>query len=154
MRRTLSATLTPFGKEFCVRTEGGKSLAFYAGLVLFSIFIAQQAVGFGGLLVVLGIAVFVSATSCQSEKLIVWEGLGITLESRSRLGCIDSKFIEIEKIKDVVLSEVMTSVSVDFYLVFVVRGQDELAVAFEHLKPRLSITRQVYRDLCAMGVVS
>jgi GPI-GlcNAc transferase complex, PIG-H component len=73
------------------------------------------------------------------------KGLGMQLTTRYRSGS-QSVLIEGDQIDSVIINEAITMHRVIFYLAFVVKDKNNLAVAFAATRPRLNVLKLVYRD--------
>jgi GPI-GlcNAc transferase complex, PIG-H component len=73
-------------------------------------------------------------------------GLGVQLTTRYRSGSQSIVLIEADQIDSVIINEAITMHRVIFYLAFIVKGKDSLAVAFAATRPRLHVLKAVYRD--------
>jgi hypothetical protein len=74
------------------------------------------------------------------------KGLGVQLTTRYRSGRKSIVLLEADQIDSVIINEAIAMHRVIFYLAFIVKGKDSLAVAFETTRPRLSVLKLVYKD--------
>jgi GPI-GlcNAc transferase complex, PIG-H component len=81
-------------------------------------------------------------------------GFGVQLTTRYRSGNQSVVLIEADQIDSVIINEAITVHRVIFYLAFIVKGKDRLAVAFEATRPRLNVLKLVYRDAPAAMTIS
>ena len=67
------------------------------------------------------------------ESVTVVRDLGVHLETRFVSGSLESRFLDMQKIQDVVLNEGISMHRIVFYLAFLVKGHDKMVVVFPHL---------------------
>eukprot|EP00953_Heterococcus_sp_UTEX-ZZ885_P026294 14217-Heterococcus_DN1.PRE.6 len=80
------------------------------------------------------------------ESVTIMRGLGVQLITRYRSGSQSVVLLAVDRIDSVIINEAITMQRVIFYLAFIVKGKDSLAVAFEATRPRLHMLKAVYRD--------
>jgi phosphatidylinositol glycan class H protein len=82
-----------------------------------------------------------------SESLLVLRGLGIqtSTSSTTYLGTASTRFIPTEKIQDILVNEAFRGFEVRYYLIVVVKGEDEVVVVFPRLLPCRDIVEKVWR---------
>eukprot|EP00953_Heterococcus_sp_UTEX-ZZ885_P040000 20472-Heterococcus_DN1.PRE.2 len=99
---------------------------------------------------------YLAATRSQvlEESVTIMRGFGVQLTTRYRSGNQSVVLIEADQIDSVIINEAITVHRVIFYLAFIVKGKDRLAVAFEATHPRLNVLKLVYRDAHAAMIIS
>jgi len=79
------------------------------------------------------------------ESLVVIRDLGVQLETKYLSGKKTHRFIEKQRIKSIIINEVIKSYNFIFYMAFVVEGNDRMILAFHTLFPRLKTLLPIYR---------
>lgn len=87
--------------------------------------------------------------SLQEESLVIIKDVGIQLTKVRKDGSTSHQFYELSVLRNVVINEVrltqaMTPYDVYFYLAFIVTGQDQVIVPFQHFKLSLPQVKEVY----------
>jgi len=79
----------------------------------------------------------------------VLRGLGIqtSTSSETYFTSASTRFIPTEKIQDIVVNEAFRGFEVRYYLVVVVKGEEEVVVVFPRLLPRRRIVETVWRGV-------
>jgi len=90
------------------------------------------------------------ALTVTSESITVLQDVGIILKTTRSCGWTQSTFIDLEKIRAVIINEAVTAVDVKMYLAFVLYNGSEMAVAFPNLLPRLAVLQPMYREISRM----
>ncbi|KAK3244942.1 hypothetical protein CYMTET_45469 [Cymbomonas tetramitiformis] len=80
----------------------------------------------------------------HSESVIVAPKYGIQLCTRFRSGVVKQHFIDVSTLQSCFINEAITTVNVEFYLAFLVEGENTLLLAYPTLRPRLELLKQVY----------
>ena len=93
----------------------------------------------------LALAAFLGAVS--SESITVIRDVGVLLQTRWRAGRTSQEFIDIHRVRSVIINEGLSSADVQYYLAFLVLNSDTMAVAFPNLLPPLRIIQPIYRDV-------
>mmetsp|Transcript_45361 Transcript_45361/g.117527 ORF Transcript_45361/g.117527 Transcript_45361/m.117527 type:complete len:181 (+) Transcript_45361:125-667(+) len=89
------------------------------------------------------------AMAIEAESVILIPGIGLQLTVKQRGWWEQHRFLELSRIQGVVIVEAVTSVDVHMHLSFIVAGDENLAVAFQNLRPRLDILTWVYNQIQA-----
>jgi hypothetical protein len=94
-------------------------------------------------------ALHTSLFTVTKERLTVLRAMGVLLESHARCGASgpDRQFVDLHQIASVLINEGLTTSDIRYYLAFELRGRPDMAVAFRHLVPRLSMLQEVYREV-------
>jgi phosphatidylinositol glycan class H protein len=71
--------------------------------------------------------------------------MGVQLTTKYFSGLEKHKFIEKEKIRNVIVNEGIKFGDIKFYLAFVIRSSDEMIIAFENLMPKLRVLSDVFQ---------
>ncbi|KNC47651.1 phosphatidylinositol N-acetylglucosaminyltransferase [Thecamonas trahens ATCC 50062] len=82
-----------------------------------------------------------------SESILVLRDLGMQLESTTVFGAKSYRFVEKERILEVVLNEGVDCHQVIYYLAVVVKGERDMLLVFPELKPRLPVLRNVFVEM-------
>jgi hypothetical protein len=93
----------------------------------------------------LALAAFLGAVS--SESITVIRDVGVLLQTRWRTGRTSQEFIDIHRVRSVIINEGLSSADVQYYLGFLVLHSDTMAVAFPNLLPPLRVIQPIYRDV-------
>lgn len=82
-----------------------------------------------------------------TETLLVLRGLGVQVSSTpgTYLSKTSTRFIPTEKMQDIFVNEAFRGFEVRYYLVVVVKGEEEVVVVFPRLLPRRGIVEKVWR---------
>lgn len=83
--------------------------------------------------------------SVREEQLLVIRDWGIQKKTTYWSGRAAYQFIDAPRIRSVVVNEAFQLHRVIFYVAFIVDNAPKLALAFEHLIPRLPALLEVYR---------
>lgn len=103
-----------------------------------------------GVSMMLGTALWWSLTTITQESITVLHGVGVVLQTHRRLARSTSVYIELDKVRAVIINEGLTSTDVQYYLAFIILGSDTMAVAFPNLLPPLRIIQPIYREVHAL----
>ena len=89
------------------------------------------------------------------ESVVVVADMGVQLTVSYRFGGQSCRFIDIADVQDVLVNEGIAQQRTQYYLAFVVRGEDKLVLAFQHFTPRLDDLLSAYRgtrETCGLVV--
>ncbi|CAM9214170.1 unnamed protein product [Chrysoparadoxa australica] len=81
------------------------------------------------------------------ESVLVIKGRGVRLSTRYGSGKECAEFLDMKQMQRAIINEGITMHRVVFYLGFVLEQRDTLAVAFPNLLPRLTVLKQVYKEM-------
>ncbi|RHZ47079.1 hypothetical protein Glove_593g32 [Diversispora epigaea] len=81
----------------------------------------------------------------KSESILLIRDVGVQVKTVYLNGRIVSKFIDKDKISNIVINEGITILQVKFYMVILVEEADRMVVVFQHLLPKLNVLLQVYQ---------
>ncbi len=98
----------------------------------------------------LGTSLWWSLTTITQESITVLHGVGVVLQTQRRLARSASVYIELDKVRSVIINEGLTTTDVQYYLAFIILGSDTMAVAFPNLLPPLRIIQPIYREVHAL----
>lgn len=87
------------------------------------------------------------AFSTKYESVTLIEGLVLQLHSEMRCGVCSTRCYDLEEIQDAIICEHVTTTNVYYYLAFKLIGQQNMAVAYRSLLPRLAVIQPVYQHL-------
>jgi hypothetical protein len=144
--------------HFIVRAPAPKLLGLPLGALAASnaaIFLAMAlskassaAMIIAGIVALLALAASLGAVS--DECITVIRDVGVLLQTRWRTGRVSQKFIDVHRVRSVIINEGLSSADVQYYLAFLVLNSDRMAVAFPNLLPPLRIIQPIYRDVHAL----
>ncbi|GKV30205.1 hypothetical protein SLEP1_g39047 [Rubroshorea leprosula] len=83
------------------------------------------------------------------ESVIIMPAFGVQLETHYSSGRIVHNFVPVGKILKPVLVECVTPVTCYWSLSLIVRGEEELMLAFMKLRPPLKMLVPIWKSLCA-----
>ncbi|KAJ4962423.1 hypothetical protein NE237_022362 [Protea cynaroides] len=83
------------------------------------------------------------------ESVVVMPTLGVQLETHYGSGRIVRRFVPMGKILRSVLNECVTPVTCYWSLAFILRGESELMLVFQELRPPVKMLVPIWKALCA-----
>lgn len=92
--------------------------------------------------------IYLSRKSVKKESVIVMPAFGVQLETHYWSGKIIHRFVPIGKILKPVLNECVTPVTCYWSLALIVRGEEDLMLVFQELRPPVSMLVPVWKALC------
>mmetsp|Transcript_4484 Transcript_4484/g.16094 ORF Transcript_4484/g.16094 Transcript_4484/m.16094 type:complete len:164 (-) Transcript_4484:137-628(-) len=84
------------------------------------------------------------------ERLVLFRGLGVQFETASCLGARQRTFVEENKIEAVLINEAVTSTDAYYYLCFVMKSGDDMALAFPTSRPGVDFLAAAYNEAKAL----
>ncbi|KAI3834355.1 hypothetical protein MKX03_030162 [Papaver bracteatum] len=87
--------------------------------------------------------------SIEKESVLIMPGLGVQLETHFRSGRVVHRFVPSGGILKPILSECVTPVTCYWSLGLVVRGEAELLLVFQKLRPPMKMLICVWKALCS-----
>ncbi|KAG6397393.1 hypothetical protein SASPL_143560 [Salvia splendens] len=85
----------------------------------------------------------------EKESVIILPAFGVQLETVYRSGKMVHQFVPIDKIMKSVLNECVTPVTCYWNLSLIIRGEDELLLAFKGLYTPITMLVPIWKALCA-----
>eukprot|EP00898_Chlorokybus_atmophyticus_P000097 jgi/Chlat1/1088/Chrsp110S01545 len=82
----------------------------------------------------------------RSESLLVLRGVGVQLCTTYYSGLSSFTFLDIERVRALVINEAIGAVTCHFYMAIIVEGSDSMTLVFPKLLPRIAILRKVYQE--------
>ncbi|XP_066533624.1 phosphatidylinositol N-acetylglucosaminyltransferase subunit H [Hoplias malabaricus] len=151
---------TPFCREFTVSTPkvSLRKVMIYTcsvWLVAYAVFFITEntAVLSGAIIVTLaGMIAHIHFVKVDQETLLVIGSLGVQLSSSYASGRESTAFIEMSKIKDIVINEAIYMHRIIYYLCILIKdssnpnGVASVVPLFQSSKPRLSCLVEVYKS--------
>ena len=89
----------------------------------------------------------------QKESLIVIKDLGVQIDKKYFNGKTVSFFIEIPRLKSIIINEGIQNFKVITYLAFFVEGINKMIIPFENTRPRINITLSVYKQISNLNLI-
>jgi phosphatidylinositol glycan class H protein len=83
------------------------------------------------------------------ESVVIIPAFGIQLETRYRGGRVVHNFVPVDEILKPVLNEHVTPFTCYWSLGLVVRGKEELVLAFKQVRPPVKMLAPIWKALCA-----
>ncbi|XP_057977985.1 uncharacterized protein LOC131164652 [Malania oleifera] len=90
----------------------------------------------------------------KKESVVVFPAFGVQLETHYGSGRVNRRFVPISKILKPVLIECVTPVNCYWSLSLILRGEEELMLVFEELRPPVKMLAPIWKGLCAAIIVS
>ncbi|UPQ98400.1 hypothetical protein HOP50_02g17060 [Chloropicon primus] len=93
--------------------------------------------------------IYLVALLCRTavcERVVLFRGLGVQLESTNCLAARSRMFLEENDIESVLINEAVTTSDVYYYLCFTVQGSKDMAVGFPTFKPGVEFIAELYKE--------
>ncbi|KAG0500901.1 hypothetical protein HPP92_000973 [Vanilla planifolia] len=109
---------------------------------------------FCGIIVIVIFTKFVIYKPVKKESVLIFPTFGVQLESHYWSGRINRRFVPFGKILSPVINECLTPFNCYWSLALILRGEEQLLLVFQELKPPLKMLVPVWKALrsatCAM----
>uniref|UniRef100_A0A7S2Z9L9 Phosphatidylinositol N-acetylglucosaminyltransferase subunit H conserved domain-containing protein n=1 Tax=Chloropicon laureae TaxID=464258 RepID=A0A7S2Z9L9_9CHLO len=96
--------------------------------------------------ILLGLCLLHACRATKYERVTLFKGIGAQIESGGLLMQTSKTFFERNEIAAVLINEAVTAVDVYYYLCFVIKGSEELAIGFPTSRPSANFLAQVYKE--------
>lgn len=82
------------------------------------------------------------------EIILLSKGLGIQLTKIYFSGRKTHMFIELSKIKSVIINEAISCCDIVTYLAIILKNKNDMILVFNSLRPKTDILIEIYNDCC------